>query len=383
MLKQLRLTQFRNHTQVSIDFDPALTVVVGDNAAGKTNLMEALYMLSTGESFRASRIEEMVAWDAEVGHVVGTISNIQYPIEPISNDKFTNSQIHKSIPNNKYQMVNEEIDELQVTVTRGVVQGKRVSKRLFKFNGTGKRKQDFIGRLPLVLFRPEDLSLVAGSKSERRHFLDAVLIQVDHEYARSLVSYEKALSRRNRLLDAIREGTTSRTALLFWDQLMIKEGNVITAAREALIETINLTPSLSGRLRLTYDKSVISPERLKAYEQQELLVGYTMVGPHKDDFIVFDDSEPKKIRNIATYGSRGEQRMAVLWLKEAQLEYMATRLPHRPLLLLDDIFSELDHAHDMKVVELVKRQQTIVTTTDGAMVTLLAGLGKTIHLPLQ
>lgn len=352
MLNRLTLTQFRNHRQATAVIDPELTVIVGDNAVGKTNLMEAIYMLSTGESFRASRIEEMVAWEAEVGHVVGIIEN-------------------------------GETDELQVTVTMGVVGGKRVSKRLFKVNGTGRRRQDFIGRLPLVLFRPEDLSLVMGSKGERRRFLDEVLIQVDREYARSLVSYEKALTRRNRLLDLIREGSTSRTSLSFWDQLMIKEGSVITAAREGLITAINQVPSLSGRLRLTYDKSVISPERLKTYEEQELLVGYTMVGPHKDDFVVWDDNEPKKIRNLATYGSRGEQRMAVLWLKEAQLEYMATQLPHRPLLLLDDIFSELDHLHDMKVVELVKRQQTILTTTDEAMVKLLAGRGRTIHLPLQ
>lgn len=370
MLNRLLLTQFRNHSQLTIDFDPALTVIVGDNAAGKTNLMEAIFLLSTGESFRASRIEEMVTWGAEVGHVTGTLSNL-------SDDKSVSLMKGDSL----------EEDSLQVTVTRGSVQGKRVQKRLFKVNGTGKHKQDYIGRLPLVLFRPEDLSLVTGGKGERRRFLDEVLIQVDKEYARSLASYEKALTRRNRLLDLIREGQTNRTALLFWDQLMIKEGGVITAAREMLIETINRIPSLTGKLRLSYDKSTISPERLKRYEQEELQAGYTLVGPHKDDFKILDyrvqGSGDSQSRDLNIYGSRGEQRMGVLWLKEAQLEYMATQLSSRPLLLLDDIFSELDHAHDMKVVELVKRQQTILTTTDEEMVGLLSGLGRTIHLPLQ
>ena len=352
MISRLTLDHFRNHIHSTLPFDKGVTVIVGDNATGKTNIMEALYLLSTGDSFRASRLEEMVAWGVEAGHVTGVIEN-------------------------------GDTDELQVTVTRGTIQGKRVQKRLFRVNGTGKRKLDYVGRLPSVLFRPEELRLITGSPAERRRFFDEVLVQTSKDYARSLASYEKALSRRNRLLDLIREGSTSRTALMFWDQLLIKEGEVLTRAREGLIESINKIPSVSGKLRLNYERSVISPERLHTYATQELQAGYTLVGPHKDDFVLFDDTNEAHGRDLMVYGSRGEQRMAVLWLKEAQLEYIATQLTCRPLLLLDDISSELDREHDMQVVDLCRRQQTVLTTTDAALGSLLTGMGRTIHLPLQ
>jgi DNA replication and repair protein RecF len=305
-----------------------VTLIIGDNARGKTNLIEAIYLLSTGTSFRASRIEEMVQWEAEVGHVAGITSD---------------------------DMI------LLVTVTRGIVQGKRVQKRLFKVNGVGRRRQDFVGYLPCVLFRPEDMDLLTGNPSLRRHFMDDVLVQTNSEYRRSLESYEKALRQRNKLLDMIREGMSPRTALAYWDHVLIKEGQVLTDGRSRLIEAINQAPALMGRLEVLYDKSLISVDRLQQYEQQELAVGYTLVGPHKDDLTVID-WEGGKERNLATYGSRGEQRMAVLWLKEAQLAYIEQQTHQRPLLLLDDILSELDEKHSEVVVRLALQQQTVVTT---------------------
>ncbi len=368
MLSTLSLVQFRNHAQLASEFNSGVTVIVGDNARGKTNILEAVFLLATGESFRASRIEEMVAWKHEVGHVTGEVTlSASSGNEPVSLNKGD---------------AMEKIS-LQVTVTRGMVQGKRVQKRLFKINGAGRRKQDFVGELPAVLFRPEDMDLLVGSASLRRRFLDDVLVQVDREYARCLASYEKALKQRNKLLDLIREGQVQRTALAFWDQVLVRDGGVMSAKREELLQHINQLPSMSGNLGVHYERSTISVERLAQYEREELAVGYTLVGPHKDDIRIVDGGQGignGEERDLSVYGSRGEQRMAVLWLKEAQLRFMAERLRERPLLLLDDILSELDEVHEEQVLRMIEGQQTILTTTDERVVQKLTGKSSILRL---
>jgi DNA replication and repair protein RecF len=192
--------------------------------------------------------------------------------------------------------------------------------------------------------------------------LDDVLIQVDREYRWSLASYQKGLRQRNRVLDQVREGRSTQAALYFWDQLLIKEGTVIHEKRKRLVETINGVVSGRKQLELHYTPSIISPEKFASHLSAELALGYTLSGPHKDELSVFDGS-----RDLAAYGSRGEQRMAVLWLKRAQLEVMEKAIGARPMLLLDDILSELDHHHVEEVVSLCKQQQTILTTTDEAL----------------
>src|SRR4030042_4996353 len=191
-------------------------------------------------------------------------------------------------------------------------------------------------------------------------FLDAVLTQVDQEYRRSLISYEKALIRRNRVLDAIRDERGSRTQLTFWDQLLIKHGKVVSDKREAFIQFINQFQISIDSFNIHYDPSLISEKRLEQYALEEVQAGYTLVGPHKDDFVInFDDGNP-----IAFYGSRGEQRLAVLWIKLAELAYDTHILGERPLLLLDDIFSELDQKHRQMVFDVVHEQQTLITSTE-------------------
>lgn len=328
MLNSLKLNSFRNHTVAEFKFGGEANLVVGENAVGKSNVLEAIWLLATGESFRASKIEEMVLWGDEVGHVVGKTEN----------------------------------DTLQVTVTRGVVQGKRVQKRLYKINGASRRKVDYVGRLPAVLFRPEDMDLIGGEPGLRRGFIDEMMIQIDQEYRRSLESYQKGLKQRNRLLDQIREGQTTKSTLYFWNQLLVQEGDRISTKRTQAVEEMNTIASRTGPLKLEYIDSPISMSRLEAHYEAELALGYTLVGPHKDDFKIYNEK-----RDLAIYGSRGEQRMAVLWLKEAQLEMMEKRLKTRPMLLLDDILSELDHHHVEGVVGLSHRQQTILTTTDEAL----------------
>lgn len=350
MLDQLTLFQFRNHQKRQLSFASGVTVVAGENAVGKTNVLEAIWLLAMGESFRARKIEEMVRWGEEVGHVIGVVRLTQ-----------SGTDVGNSI-------------ELQVTVTRGMVQGKRTQKRLYKINGSGKRRRDYIGQLPVVMFRPEDMELMSGSPEQRRAFLDEVLVQMDREYAPSLFSYQRGLKQRNRLLDQIREGRAPRTSLAFWNQLLAREGAHILRKREYLVERMNADSLVAHGLLVAYRSSVISLARLEEHFDAEVAMGYTLVGPHKDDFGVLADK-----RDLSVYGSRGEQRMAVLWLKEAQLNVLASGKEERPLLLLDDIFSELDEKHVALVVALTERQQTVITTTDAALMKHFPKTARLIH----
>ena len=232
-------------------------------------------------------------------------------------------------------------------------------------NGVAKRLVDFAGNFRVALFGPWDLDLVTESPSLRRKFLDTVLSQVDREYRRASLSYEKGLRQRNKLLLRIREEGLSRSQLLFWDRLLVKNGDYIAKAREEFIGFINATSELDDQsFSLEYDKSAISEARLEQYTEEEVAAATTLVGPHRDDIIFHIRVAKAENRNLATYGSRGEQRMGVLWLKLAELAFVEAKTGERPTLLLDDIFSELDHKHREIVVKVAQNQQTLITTAD-------------------
>lgn len=343
MIKKVRLTDFRNFHSKVLDFSEKITVIVGPNASGKTNILESLFLLSTGKSFKAKIEEEMINYNKDLSRVKG---------------KLLSGMILESV------------------LTRGLIDigadhPERVARKKLTVNGVSKRLIDFAGNFKVVLFGPWDLDLVTESPSIRRKFLDTVLSQVDREYRRSVLSYEKGLRQRNKLLFRIREEGVSRTQLTFWNQLIIKNGNYITEKREEFIEFIN---RIDG-YRLEYDRSVISEGRLEQYAEEEIAAATTLVGPHRDDFIFFENK-----RNLASYGSRGEQRMGVLWIKMAELNFIEEKTSERPTLLLDDIFSELDHEHRDTVMDLAKKQQTIITTADEHFV---KGLGKSDKIELK
>lgn len=338
-LKSLILEDFRSYMKREFQLGEGVTALVGPNAIGKTNVLEAIRLLSLGDSFRAEVIAEMVRFGEEMGRVEALVDE------------------------------DNEHDKLTVIVTGGEVGGRKVSGRRFLVNDVPKSKANFVGLLPSVVFLPEDLELMDGSPSLRRKWFDSVLQQTDAEYRRSLASYEKALRRRNRVLQAIREGLANRYQLTFWDGLVIKHGEVLTEKREELVQFINAMFSRSdlfAELALEYDKSVISESRLNQYEKEEVLAGHTLVGPHKDDFVVTSAHGSERRRNLATYGSRGEKRMAVLGLKMGELLLLEEKLGKKPLLLLDDIFSELDKTHSEEVHRVMLGRQVIVTTTDGS-----------------
>lgn len=327
------LTDFRNYEQKEIGFADGVNVIFGENAKGKTNILEAVYLISVGESFRAKRTEEMVRFGGELGKVKA-----------------------------EFARDDGDMQDIEVIVNNGLVMGKVVNKRKYLIDGVPRRRKDLLGLSPVVIFRPEDVEIVSGSGDVRRKFMDRLLCQVDVAYENSSSTYDQALRRRNKVLDAIRDGGMSRYALTYWDSLLIKHGNIVSVKRQELVQYINnlfAKSDLFSRVRIAYEMSTISEARLAQYKNQELAVGYTLVGPHKDDLVVNDEA-----RNLGTYGSRGEQRMAVLAMKMGELYFLEEKGRKKALLLLDDIFSELDAVHKQEVLRVTEGRQVIVTTAD-------------------
>lgn len=332
-ISRLEIEQFRSYGKRTLRFGD-LSVIVGPNASGKTNILEAIYLIATGESFRARKIEEMVKWEAELGRVTGLVET------------------------------KGEAYSLGVTLTRGVLMGKRTQKRRYLVDGMPRSKAKFLGHFSVILFRPEDLRLIEGSPTRRRGFLNEVLAGSDSEYFRALRAYEQALRRRNKILDAIREGEATRAQLTFWDHTLIKNGNVLSSSRREFLEYLSGVEVTFGKYEIEYDYSAISEKRLEQYEREEVAVGYTLVGPHKDDFSVMSLNGGGRRKDLAIYGSRGEQRLGVLFLKLGTLAYVEKKYNERPVLLLDDIFSELDEQHRKEVLKMTDNRQTVITTVD-------------------
>lgn len=393
-LKELSLQNFRNFKKNSFSFSPQTTLILGPNTSGKTNILEAIYLLATGKSFRAEVEREMIGYGEEIARVKGQvfqktqntkkigISENQKIREFRRSENYDVSDISDLSGFSSFPTVQPfEFSELEIILTTGQVGEQPTPHKKYLVNGVAKRMIDFVGNLRVVLFWPEDLELVTNSPSLRRRYLDLVLTQVDREYRRSLLSYEKGLRQRNRLLERIRDEHLSRSQLLFWDQLLIKNGALLTDKRREFIEFANnFQNTFNFQFTLEYDKSVISESRLREYAEEEVAAGATLVGPHRDDIkfqtLLLSSTHPVydslTRRDLSIYGSRGEQRLAILWLKLCELEFITqkTRDPStssgqgRPILLLDDIFSEFDHEHRKLVLEVIPSQQTIMTTTD-------------------
>jgi DNA replication and repair protein RecF len=340
ILTALTLEAFRSYHKRSFTFSPETTLLVGPNAAGKTNVLEAIHMLALGKSFRADEDWEIVRWGSEIARLRGRVA---------SQDGET---------------------KLELVVTRGEVGGQKTPMKKHLVNGIARRQMDFVGNLRAVLFWPEDLELITDSPSLRRKYLDSVLVQTDREYRRNLLSYERGVRQRNKLLDMISEGTASASQLLFWNQLLIKSGGFITDTRASYIAFVNAQRMRAAQFEIVYDKSVISASRLSQYATEEIAAKVTLVGPHRDDFSVKLQAGGVA-RDLSKFGSRGEQRLGVLWLKMAEVSFIEHQTGVRPILLLDDIFSELDAPHRKLVLALVSQQQTIITSASEDIIRLL------------
>lgn len=335
-VEKIFLQYFRAFSQLEVELSD-LTLLVGKNGSGKTSVVEALYLLSHGESFRAGKIEEMVAFDEPLARVAARVV-----------DGSTGEG---------------EVDKLEITLTRGMVQGQRAQKRIFSVNGTNRRKQNFVGKFLTVVFQPEDMRLVEGSPGRRRSFLDGVLSMTSAEYGRSLHTYDQALRRYNRLIDQVRDQKQPASVLTYWELLLAKHGAVLQEMREDFFQFLR-TIQTPFSFDVRYKVSPISQEAIDSHRDRAIAAGHALVGPHKDDFSLFFPGEELENRELSAYGSRGQQRLGVLWLKIGELQFLEQKMEQQPLLLLDDIFSELDENSEKLVLELVRKYQTVLTTAN-------------------
>lgn len=348
LIKALRIKDFRQFKDRTIKCNSQILLICGSNASGKSSILEAINLLSVGGSFRASRVEEMVKFKQELARVKGKI---------VAGEKADNFDLGG-------------LDELVLSVilTRGEVQGKKTRRKLFSVNENRRRKSDFVGQLLVVLFRPEDLRLVEGSPSRRRNYLDNVLCLSDKNYRHSLTQYKQALRKRNKLLSMIKEGNQSPSVLKYWDMTLVKHGVILQQKRKDFLNFINDQVQAPLEMEVDYRPSVISQKRIESHRRAELGAGYTLIGPQKDNLAIqLNFSEQNEVENyldLELYGSRGQKRLGVLWLKMAEMEFLEVATNKKPILILDDILSELDDDSRNLVLELIKKQQTIITATD-------------------
>jgi DNA replication and repair protein RecF len=345
MLTSISLQNFRSYSKDTFNFEQT-TLIVGPNTSGKTNLIEAIYLLSTGKSFRTDKDLQMIQFNHEFAKVTGEVEDIK----------------------------------LEVVLTNGQLNSGKSQYKKFLVNGVARRRVDFASNLPAVLFSPQDLDIIVDSPSLRRNFLDEVLETVDRDYRVALLSYVKAIRQRNALLERIREeGFVGGPEKIFeyWDKLVIENGKIITKKRAEFIEFFNGLEKDIFDCIIKYDESIISKERLLQYKQEEIMAGVTLVGPHRDDFsiLMFPSASLRtfianssaegrnSLHDVKYYGSRGQQRLAILQLKIAQIKFVEERLKKTPIFILDDIFSELDEGHINLIFDQIGKQQAILTTT--------------------
>jgi len=355
-LSRLQLHNFRNYPALDLPLQPGLTVLHGQNAQGKTNVLEAIYLLASGTSYRAASDKEVIRWGApeteRLARVTGRLAGSEAELEVVVAD----------MPG--------------LSTKRALV------------NGAGKRLADFVGRLPAVLFGPEQLDLVTGSPSQRRGYLDGALSQTDRAYYRALAVYTRVLQQRNQLLKAFRERDVQPDELLYWDQQLVEAGSLISSRRARCLQQLSplaarqherLAPG-GGELQLDYETKLFRSDGgwqrlaaassediaaefrawLRLESDREIAQGTSVVGPHRDDLLLRIDGKP-----VEKFGSRGQQRTVALALKLAELELVQAHTGEQPLLLLDDVLSELDEARRGALRDVVHgHEQVLLTTTD-------------------
>jgi len=363
-LSHLTLSEFRNYRQLNFTLGPGLFLFYGENAQGKTNLLEAVSMLSTATSFHASSDREVVNWNAP-----DHIARLEATVIRREGDTHIELVIFDPTP-----------DTVQ-TPRRGMELPANTPRKRIKVNDLPRRAIDLIGQMKVVLFAPTDLHLVDGSPDERRRFLDRALCQVSPRYCQDVVKYRKVVMQRSALLKRIRDVQEDPRLLDFLDDQLITLATHIIGERFKMIN--GLTPiasefqaSITGKreeLQIVYRPSFKVDaswdtqeakqhylEQLREVRKKEILQGVCLLGPHRDDleFVVNGI-------NMLTYGSRGQQRTAALSTKLAELAYMRDSTGDEPILLLDDVFSELDHLRREYLLQQVQQhQQVFITATD-------------------
>ncbi len=400
-LTRLVLTNFRNYSHLELDLARGLTLIQGNNACGKTTLLEAIFYVATGHSPHARAERELIRWGAATSEPI-PFAHVEAHVER-KNGNQTRLEII-------LVQANDEKGEAQPNPREGRgASSSRVSKRI-RVNGVAKRALDLLGELTCVLFLPEDLDLVFGSPGDRRRYLDITLSQIDQRYARALSKYNQVLEQRNSLLRESQERRVNADELAVWDSQLVEEGAYLIARRANTIERYNqlitaIHPRLTDareHLTLHYQSNALIEEAITNYQlplsetathpersaegaeskgtpiaarfarqlelrhARELGAGLTLVGPHRDDvrFLIQRNSDENKI-DATIYASRGQGRTIALSLKLAEVELMRAETGEDPVLLLDDMMSELDAPRRAALSQAVMdAPQAIITATD-------------------
>jgi DNA replication and repair protein RecF len=350
MLQSISIRDLRSYASLEASFGPGPQLIVGPNAAGKTTLLEAIVLLAWGRSHRTSSDGELVRWGSELARIEGLAGR-------------------------------ETVEVALVRPASGSSPGSGGgARKRIRVNGVPRRAAGLAGLLRTVVFAPEEMLLVIGSPGLRRAALDQLAIQRSAAYGRDLAAYTRTLQQRNSLLRAIREEQAGRDELRFWDGSFLDAGGAVVAERLRLLGDIagplarahaEIAPDEAGAARLTVDYATNAPalpgesprdalaRRLAETAEKEVWNGSTLVGPHRDDLVFGLDG-----RDMSGFASRGQQRTAILAFKLAELDLLTEQDGRPPLLLLDDVFSELDPERRAHLVRRISElPQAFVTTT--------------------
>jgi len=339
----LQLEQFRSYPTLLLEMgEEDVQVFYGPNGSGKTNVLEAMSVLALTKSALGHDEQEVASWGTEFYRVRARICSD-------AGDDSTLEVVSQSAP--------------------------RKQKACFR-NDVRLSLSEMVGLLPMVMFLPQDLQLFSGPPAERRRFIDQLLCQVLPEYFQALTVYQKILKQRNSLLKAIRDGLASEDALEPWDTQAAREGSVLRAARLELFGTFGLTlrdeiQALGEAwedVRIVYQRDGSGQTReeiqiellegMRATRQRDILLQSTAVGPHRDDWTLIADGH-----ELSSFASRGQQRVAALALTALEASYLELRRGEKPVVLLDDVFSELDDRHQRAVLSAFAGNQLFLTST--------------------
>jgi len=337
-ITNLSLTNFRNYSNQTIEFNPNLNVIIGKNAQGKTNLLESVFLCAIGRSPRTTKDKDLIKWESTYSKIT---LNITKKIGTKSIDLFLFTNQNKAI----------KIDKIGI---------KKIGQLFGTFNA--------------IYFSPDELKLIKESPDERRRFMDIDLCQFDKNYFYTLSQYNSVLQQRNKLLKTP-DINVLKDTITIWNEQLATLGAKIIFSRLALIEKLKVhtltihkfLTSDNEELKLTYQGYVADNENdlklllLKKYEDnldKDIKLGFTTVGPHRDDIKI----ESNNI-DLRSFGSQGQQRTAALSLKLAELEVFKDNIGEYPVLLLDDVLSELDETRQNKLLEFISQIQTLLTCT--------------------
>lgn len=340
IVQSINLKNYRNIRDINIDLNSGTNIIYGDNAQGKTNLLESIYLCATGRSHRTSHDSELIAFDESNAFIKLTV-----------------------------------VDDLERTDTINI-HLKKGSKKGIAINGlTLKKTGDLLGVLNVVMFSPEDLQLIKNGPGQRRRFMDMELCQISRVYYYNLNQYHKILKQRNNLLKNIKG---QESTLDIWDIQLAEFGKkLIKARKNFILELSEIAGGIHGSitegresLTLKYNPSAEIEnfdEKLKKNRERDIYYGTTMTGPHKDDILFFINGV-----NVRDYGSQGQQRTACLAVKMAEIDLIKQHKNVNPVLLLDDVLSELDKTRQNYLINSIREVQTVITcpVLDKALMTM-------------